>query len=144
MSQEHVAALARWQCISLTTFRRSGAAVATPVWFVLDGECLLVWTFADRGKVKRIRTNPHVTVAPCTYRGRPTGAAFVATTRFLPESVGPRVQALLSQKYGLKKRLYNRVNAIQGIVRRRPCVPVYIEISAVASGDQAAEHASTG
>jgi uncharacterized protein len=134
MSEEHVAALARWDCISLTTFRPSGAAIATPVWFVLEGPCILVWTFADRGKVKRIRRDPRVTVAPCTYRGRPTGAAFAATARLLPPSDGPRVQALLGQKYGLRKRLYDQVNAIQGVVRRHRSEPVYLEIMPTEKG----------
>ena len=130
MLDAHIAPLAREKCISLTTFRRDGSPVATPVWFVPDGDRLLVWTFADRGKVRRIRREPRVTVAPCTYRGAPTGDPFTATARTLPESEGPRVQMLLNKKYGPMKRLYDGVNAIQGLVRRHRGVPVYLEITA--------------
>jgi PPOX class probable F420-dependent enzyme len=56
--------------ISLTTFRRDGRAVATPVQFVRDGDRLLVNTGARSGKVKRIRHTPKGTIAPCDMRGR--------------------------------------------------------------------------
>jgi PPOX class probable F420-dependent enzyme len=134
MSTERVAQLEREKCISLTTFRRDGSPVATPVWFVPDGDRLIVWTFADRGKVKRIRTNPQVTVAPCTYRGTPTGDRFAATAQLLPASEGQRVQALLNKKYGAMKRLYDAVNAMQGLIHRRRSLPVYLEVTAVAGG----------
>jgi len=42
----------------LTTFRRSGEAVGTPVWVVRDGSHLLVTTGQQTGKVKRIRHTP--------------------------------------------------------------------------------------
>ncbi len=134
MTDAHLAPLAREKCISLTTFRQDGSPVATPVWFVPDGDRLLIWTFADRGKVRRIRREPRVTVAPCTYRGTPTSGPFPATARTLPESEGPRVEMLLNKKYGLMKRLYDGVNAIQGLVRRRRGVPVYLEIIATRAG----------
>jgi len=130
----HIAPLTREKCISLTTFRRDGSPVATPVWFVPDGERILIWTFADRGKVKRVRSDPRVAVAPCTYRGTPTGDPFVGIARLLPESEGPRVQALLRKKYGPMKRIYDGVNAIQGFVRRRRSVSVYLEITAMPMG----------
>jgi len=76
MSNERLAALADEKFISLTTFRRDGTAVPTPMWFALDGERILVWTSPTAGKAKRIRNNPHVTVAPCTVRGNVTGASF--------------------------------------------------------------------
>jgi uncharacterized protein len=57
----------------LTTFRRDGTAVATPVWFVADGGTLLVWTGESTWKVKRLRHDPHVEVAICDFRGRELG-----------------------------------------------------------------------
>src|SRR5437867_2586309 len=59
--------------LSLTTFRRDGSAVATPVWFVHDFDRLLVQTDGSSGKVQRLQRNPHAIVAPCTARGRVTG-----------------------------------------------------------------------
>ncbi len=70
--------------ISLTTFRKTGAGVATPVWFGEEDGKLYVMTRSDMGKTKRIRNNPQVRVAPCTIRGKVTGAEFAATARILP------------------------------------------------------------
>ncbi|MEU6182867.1 PPOX class F420-dependent oxidoreductase [Streptomyces coeruleorubidus] len=61
--------LAACRYVLLTTFRRDGRAVPTPVWVMRDGDCLAVWSVADAGKVKRIRNSGRVTVAPCDWRG---------------------------------------------------------------------------
>ena len=64
------ATLAREKQISLTTFKRDGTPVSTPVWTVSDdGRRLLVWSAADTWKVKRIRRDPHVRVAGCDFHG---------------------------------------------------------------------------
>ena len=85
--------------VSLTSYRRDGTAVATPVWFVVDGRRLLVDTDPGSFKVKRIRRNPAVTVAPCTASGRPRGDAVSARAEILPEAELGRVQALIGRKY---------------------------------------------
>jgi hypothetical protein len=65
IEDERLAALAVERHISLTTFRRDGTAVSTPVWVVSDdGRRLLVWSGANTWKVKRIRRDPRVRVAP--------------------------------------------------------------------------------
>ncbi|HVA90260.1 MAG TPA: PPOX class F420-dependent oxidoreductase [Chloroflexota bacterium] len=116
--------------LSLVTFRRDGRAVATPVWFVLDGTRLLVWTGAATGKAKRIRNNPQVSVTPCSVRGALKGELVPAVARLLPQSDGPRVQALLNRKYGVVKRLLDGANAISRIIRRRqPTAAAYLEIT---------------
>jgi PPOX class probable F420-dependent enzyme len=56
--------------LSLTTYKRDGTGVATPVWFVEQGGQLLIQTDGTSGKVKRIRANPKVTVAACSASGR--------------------------------------------------------------------------
>ena len=61
--------------VSLTTFKKDGTPVATPLWGARDGDRLLVWTTADSWKVKRIRRNAKVTVAPCSARGKIEGDA---------------------------------------------------------------------
>ena len=58
--------------ISLTTFRKTGQAVPTPVWFGEDDGKLYVMSRSDSGKSKRVRNNPQVRVAPCTMRGKVT------------------------------------------------------------------------
>ncbi|MCP3819161.1 PPOX class F420-dependent oxidoreductase [Streptomyces sp. A3M-1-3] len=92
--------LGRSPYVSLTTFRRDGTPVATPVWAVSDGTELYVWTKTDSWKVKRIRNNSRVTVAPCDVRGRiPAGAPVLEGTARLLDDTGP-IRVLLSRKYG--------------------------------------------
>jgi PPOX class probable F420-dependent enzyme len=85
--------------ISLVTFRKSGAPVATPVWFGEDGDRLYVMTRSDMGKTKRIRNNPQVRVAPSTIRGKVTGAEFAATVRILPLEEHAYARATINRKY---------------------------------------------
>ena len=61
--------LDRQQYLNLETFRRNGASMKTPVWFVRDGDMLFVRTIANSGKVKRIRNNELVNIAPCKVDG---------------------------------------------------------------------------
>ncbi|AXH34961.1 PPOX class F420-dependent oxidoreductase [Humibacter sp. BT305] len=62
--------LGRERYVALTTYRRSGAAVTTPVWIAADGGDLLAVTGAQTGKAKRIRHTPRVTLRGSTVRGR--------------------------------------------------------------------------
>lgn len=91
--------------VLLTTFRRDGRPVPTPVWVVPDGDGLAVWTLADSGKAKRIRRNARVTVAPCTIRGTPTGEAIEVHARVGDRTDADRVRRSLVGKYGLVGRL---------------------------------------
>ncbi|MFF0149740.1 PPOX class F420-dependent oxidoreductase [Micromonospora sp. NPDC005203] len=98
----------------LTTFRKDGRAVPTPVWAVRDGEALAVWTGADSGKVKRIRNNGQVTVAPCDVRGRPHGAEVSAHATIYGGGDTGRVRDLLKHKY----RLIGRLSLLGSRLRR--------------------------
>jgi PPOX class probable F420-dependent enzyme len=89
--------------ISLATFRKSGAKVATPVWFGEDDARLYVMTRSDMGKTKRIRNNPKVTVAPCTMRGELTGREFPALARILPPEEHARARQAINQKYWMAR-----------------------------------------
>ena len=91
--------------VLLTTFRRDGRAVPTPLWAVPDGTGLALWTVADSGKVKRIRNSGRVTVGPCDMRGNPTGEAVEAQARLGDAADLQRVGAALKRKYGLMGRL---------------------------------------
>ena len=57
----------------LVTFRRSADPVPTAMWFGLYGRRVHVRSLVDAGKVKRLQNDPHVRIAPCTIRRRPTG-----------------------------------------------------------------------
>jgi PPOX class probable F420-dependent enzyme len=89
--------------ISLTTFRKNGVGVATPVWFGEEDGKLYVMTRSDMGKTKRIRNNPQVKVAPCTIRGKVTGAEFAATARLLPPEEQARARQAINRKYWLAR-----------------------------------------
>jgi PPOX class probable F420-dependent enzyme len=95
------AALTRQKTICLTTYRRDGTPVATPVSIAVDGERAYVRSFERAGKTRRIRRNPMVTVAPCTVRGTPTGPAIEAVAhRLTAPGDRPAVRAL-TRKYPL-------------------------------------------
>ena len=86
----------------LTTFRKDGTPVPTPVWVVRIGDELRVWTIRDSGKVKRIRRSGRAQIAPCTIRGKPRGLSIDATARLLPDSEAPAVLNALAAKYGFR------------------------------------------
>jgi hypothetical protein len=85
--------------ISLTTFRKSGAGVATPVWFGEQDGKLYVMTRSDMGKTKRIRNNAQVRVAPCTIRGKVTGPEFSATARLIAPEEFAEARKTITRKY---------------------------------------------
>jgi PPOX class probable F420-dependent enzyme len=89
--------------ISLTTFRKTGVGVATPVWFGEDGKKIYVMTRSDMGKAKRIRNNPQVRVAPCTIRGKVTGPEFAATARILPLEEHADARQTINRKYWMAR-----------------------------------------
>jgi PPOX class probable F420-dependent enzyme len=91
--------------ILLTTFRRDGRSVATAVWSARDGNSLFIWTVADSGKVKRIRNSGEVTVAPCSFRGIPSGESVPAHASLVDAVDSERVRDLIGRKYGLLGRL---------------------------------------
>jgi PPOX class probable F420-dependent enzyme len=91
--------------VLLTTFRKDGRAVPTPLWAVPAETGLAVWTPRGTGKVKRIRNSGRVTVAACDSRGNTTGEAVEANARIGDEADRLRVGTALVRKYGWSARL---------------------------------------
>ncbi len=89
----------------LTTFRRNGTPVPTPVWAARDNGTIYVWSAADAGKVKRIRNNGDVTLAPCDFRGNPTGDTTKAHAKLLDEQHSDHARVLIARKYGIVGRI---------------------------------------
>lgn len=89
--------------IQLTTFRKNGVGVGTPVWCGEDDGKLYVMTRSTMGKYKRIRNNPRVRVAPCTIRGVVTGPEFEATARMLPPEEHRHARKTINRKYWLAR-----------------------------------------
>jgi len=104
--------------LSLTTFRKNGTAVPTPVWFGEENDKLYVMSRSDSGKAKRLRNNPDVRIAPCTIRGKVTGPEFPARVRILPPEDWPRARHTIHKKYWLARLpIWSKQN-------------IYLEISA--------------
>ena len=89
----------------LTSFRKNGTGVGTPVWFAPDGEAYVVWTPTDSWKVKRIRRDSRVTVARCDGRGKPSGNTFEAVAEIQTGADAERSRQLIAKHYGLLGRL---------------------------------------
>ena len=88
--------------ISLTSFKRDGAPVSTPLWFVQDGARLLAITDRDSAKVRRLRHNPHALVAASRGDGKLRGASLAARVEIRTGEVDLEHAArLLRSRYGL-------------------------------------------
>ncbi len=100
--------------IRLTTFRQTGVAVSTPVWFAIDGNLLYILTDPKAGKVKRIRNTLSVEVSPCDMRGNVKGDRILGKARILTESENSNANRALTKKYGWQKRGLDFWNRLQG------------------------------
>jgi PPOX class probable F420-dependent enzyme len=104
----------------LTTFRRDGTPVSTPVWVVaLDGETVGFWTSSGSGKVKRLAHTTRVTVQPSDARGRVKqgSAAIEATARIVTGSEFEAIRERVIAKYGFMTKLTKALGTVAGIVR---------------------------
>ena len=114
--------------ISITTFKRDGTPVSTPVWVAGDDGRLLVHSAADTWKVKRIRRDTHVRVAACGATGKVRGEAFEGEATILADT--SLVEALEARKYGLIYRVISLIRALIRVLRRQP-VPESVTIEIV-------------
>jgi PPOX class probable F420-dependent enzyme len=97
-------ALARFvgqKTVLVTTYRRNGRPVGTPVSLAVDGDHAYLRTFEKAGKTRRIHNNPRVDIAPSTARGQPTGPAIQATAIRLDSAEARRAARLLTHKHPL-------------------------------------------
>ena len=115
--------------VSLTTFRRSGVGVPTPVWVARDGDALVVTTPEGSGKVKRLRHDARVELQPCSRRGRVdagvrpvVGVAAIITD----DAATSRLTELIRRKYGLGFRV---VMAVERLLRSGEARRVLLRIT---------------
>ena len=106
----------------LTTFRQSGEPVPTPVWFGLAADRLYFHSEATVGKVKRIRAESRVLVAPSDARGKPLGPPTEGRARVLPPEEEQQAERTIAANYGLGRRVYERVGERIGVGM------VYVEV----------------
>src|SRR5437764_10525978 len=111
--------------VLLTTYRRDGSPVGTPVHIAVDGDVAYVRTFEPSGKIKRIRRNAEVDIAPCTLRGRPTGLPSHAHARILAGEEAEHAAHALAEKYPF---LHGRL--LPWYPRRRHLVTTQIALTA--------------
>lgn len=117
--------------VSLTTYRKNGTPVSTPVWIAREGDRLVVISVDNAGKVKRLARDPRVELRPCDVRGRVaddaptwTGSASVARDG----SSVKEVKRAISQKYVLA-RLGNGMERVAGrLMRRAPRAGIFITL----------------
>jgi uncharacterized protein len=115
--------LADARFVSLTTFRRSGEPVSTPVWVGRDGGALVVLTPAGSGKVRRLRHDPRVEIRPCGRFGKvPDGVQPVAATAELREAPADveRPRATIARTYPFESRLVLGIERLVERLRGRP------------------------
>jgi PPOX class probable F420-dependent enzyme len=92
----------------LVTYRRAGTPVPTPVWAAQAGGVLYVRTERSSGKVKRLRRDPRLLVAPCTAQGRPLGPPLEASAAVLSGEDEQAAERALATRYGLGRELFER------------------------------------
>lgn len=97
--------LGRAKYALLTTFRRDGRPVPTPVWIVRIGDQLGVHTVASFGKVKRLRRTPIATLATCDIRGNHPGPAYLCRGEIVEGAGEAEIRREIARKYGLIGRL---------------------------------------
>ena len=129
--RDELAAVAAHRYVSLTTFRRSGAAVSTPVWIARDGDELVVITIDGLGKTKRLAHTARVELRPCDMRGAvPEGAPThhgTASVVRAPEEVAA-VKRAIGSKY-LLGRLGDAVAAVTSrFIARKPRAGIRISL----------------
>lgn len=133
MNDHGFSALEGHKYVRLTTYRRDGREVATPVWFAFPenagaGERAYVVTGASTGKAKRIRAGSPADLTPSDWRGRPiNGSSTIrAAARLLPDEESGPAEEALSGKYGLQYRAFDLV---ERRVSRNPSERVFLELT---------------
>jgi PPOX class probable F420-dependent enzyme len=121
--------LAEEQYVAVTTYRRTGQGVATPVWIAPDDDgTLLVVTGRESAKVKRVRRDPRVSMVPCSVSGKvPDGATPTTGTAVVVDEPAEieRLRGVIGRKYRFSYRLTRLVER----VRRRKNDNVILRIT---------------
>ena len=112
-----------YRFLNLSTFRKSGVPVLTTVLFALASDKIYAWTPKDSGKVKRIRNDASVQIAPSTRLGRPLGPKAAATARILSVTEQTEAQSLTDRQFGWLKKFFGLIWRLQGREQ------IYIEIT---------------
>jgi uncharacterized protein len=99
MTDESLDALRHTKTVLLTTYKRDGTPVATPVSIAFDGDRAVFRSYDKAWKTKRLRRNPNVEVAPSNMRGAPTGPGISAQARLLTGDEARRAAKALARRH---------------------------------------------
>ncbi len=124
-----LATLVQENVVCLTTFRKNGIPVPTPVWFAERQGVIYTYTESHSGKIKRIRHTSRVTLASCSASGKIKGPAVEGQARIISDAQEiADAQATLAKKYGLvRKAFYTLRGVLQALQRKSPS-GVYVAI----------------
>ena len=125
---DKLARFTREKTICIETYRKTGAAVRTPVWFAEEDGLLFVRSDSRTGKVKRIRNNSKVRVAPCTFGGTLKGDWVDGEAQLLDQEQSEHVFNLLKKKYGLSYRSVRLMQRVLGLFSRHKAKPLGLAI----------------
>lgn len=117
--------------VALTTFKRDGEGVSTPMWIAREGTELLAWTHTDSWKVKRVRRDPRVTLEPCNRVGKvPDGATRVGGRAEVVSDPGrvAQVKEMISRKYGWGFRVVTFIERVAARGRQKDRVVLSITL----------------
>jgi len=100
--------------INLETYKKNKQGVKTPVWFVQKDNTIFVVTKEKTGKVKRVKNNSDVKIAPCNFKGTlkgewVSGKAYIVDSQKQNEILDAR-----NKKYGIKSRIANLISFSKG------------------------------
>lgn len=100
--------------INLETYRKSGNAVRTPVWFVIFDDLIYIVTREKTGKVKRIKNNLNVKIVPCMFSGKPRGEWVAGKANFVENEVAQKAIQFRQKKYGILAKFSNFFTSRKG------------------------------
>jgi uncharacterized protein len=114
MSASPLDTLTAGRYIRLTTFKRDGTAVPTPVWVTRDGDRLTVITQSKSGKLKRLAHTSRVLLCPSDWRGKPTGEEFEGTAQVLGDEEIQPADDRCRERFGMEYKVMSLVSRIRG------------------------------
>ena len=118
-------ALKKANYLSFETFRKSGAGVATPVWFAEEDEVFYIFSAGDAGKVKRLRNSGRSRIAACTVTGKVTGDWVDAEAEILDDTAGTGgALAALRRRYGWQMWATDFFSTFSGRKNKRAYIAV--------------------
>lgn len=105
MSSDQLTSFLDKKYVNLETYRKSGEAVKTPVWFVISNGIIYVVTSSNTGKIKRLKHSDKIRVTPCDFNGKPLGNWIAGKAYLANESESIQAIKLRKEKYGIMERL---------------------------------------